>query len=190
MAFKFKKTKLSSVILITPDCFEDERGYFEETWNSSFFDDIGLALSFVQDNHSYSKDAGTLRGLHFQAPPFAQDKLVRCTRGAIYDVAVDIRKESPSYGEWIGEELSSKNRNQLLIPKGFLHGFVTLMPETEVQYKCTNYYSPQHDGSVLWSSLNIDWPVIKESSTKISKKDKLATPFNLFESPFGIGDKL
>ena len=190
MAFKFKKTKLSSVILITPDRFEDERGYFEETWNYSFFEDIELALPFVQDNHSYSIESGTLRGLHFQAPPYAQDKLVRCTRGAIYDVAVDIRKDSSSYGEWVGEELSKKNGNQLLIPKGFLHGFITLTAETEVQYKCTNYYSPEHDGAVLWSSLNIDWPIIKESVPKISKKDKSAIPFDLFESPFSLGDKL
>ena len=190
MGFKVKNTKLPSVIVISPERFNDKRGFFEESWNSSAFKKIGLDFNFVQDNHSYSFDAGTLRGLHFQSPPFAQDKLIRCTRGAIFDVAVDIRRGSSSYGEWIGEELSSQNGNQLLIPKGFLHGFITLVQDTEVQYKCSNYYSPKHDGSVLWSSLDIDWPLKEDHIIKISEKDRKAESFRNFNSPFEYNQEL
>jgi len=130
--------------------------------------------------------AGTLRGLHFQAPPHAQDKLVRCTRGAIFDVAVDVRLGSPTYGQWLGLELTPQNGRQLLIPKGFLHGFLTLKPDTEVQYKCSDYYAPDFDGSVRWDSLGIDWPIC--GAPILSAKDAKAIPFAKFQSPFAYGE--
>ena len=184
MGVKIHNTILPSVFILVPERFGDHRGFFEETWNANSLVELGVEISFLQDNHSYSKELGTLRGLHYQAPPHAQDKLVRCTRGSIYDVAVDIRKGSPTYGQWVGEELSRENGKQLLIPKGFLHGFLTLMPETEVQYKCSDYYAPDCDGSVLWNSLDIDWPLKSGISTKLSLKDESAQHFDDFESPF------
>lgn len=184
MSVEVRSTVLPSVFILVPKRFGDHRGFFEETWNASALFECGVEMSFVQDNHSYSKEVGTLRGLHYQAPPHAQDKLVRCTRGAIFDVAVDIRNGSPTYGQWIGAELSRENGEQLLVPKGFLHGFITLMPDTEVQYKCSDNYAPQCDGSVLWNSLDIDWPLPDGISPKLSAKDESAEPFAAFESPF------
>ena len=184
MSIEVRTTALSSVLIVIPKRFGDHRGFFEETWNASDLLECGIDISFVQDNHSYSQEQGTLRGLHYQAPPHAQDKLIRCTRGAIFDVAVDIRKGSPTYGQWVGEELSKVNGLQLLIPKGFLHGFVTLMPDTEVQYKCSDNYAPQCDGSVLWSSLGIDWPLPDDVLPKLSMKDEDAISFKVFDSPF------
>lgn len=142
----------------------------------------GFETDFVQDNHSYSAQRGTLRGLHFQRPPHAQDKLVRCTRGVIFDVAVDVRRGSPSYGRWVGVELSAENGRQLFIPKGFLHGFVTRSPEAEVQYKCSAAFAPDCDGAVLWSSVGIDWGLA--AAPILSAKDQAATPFAEFDSPF------
>ena len=179
-----EKTALSGVLLITPRRFGDPRGFFSESWNEARMSEHGLNFNFVQDNHSLSAQVGTVRGLHFQSPPHAQDKLVRCGRGALFDVAVDIRTGSPTYGQWVGEELSRVNGLQLLIPKGFLHGFVTLMPDTEVQYKCSDNYAPQCDGSVLWSSLGIDWPLPDDVLPKLSVKDKDAMSFKVFDSPF------
>jgi dTDP-4-dehydrorhamnose 3,5-epimerase len=173
---------IPGVKLIAPAVFRDARGSFSETWNRARLAAHGIDLDFVQDNHSVSVAPGTLRGLHFQSPPHAQDKLVRCVKGRIWDVAVDIRKGSPSYGKWVGAELSPENGQQILVPKGFLHGFVTLAPDTEVLYKCTDVYAPDCDGSVLWSSCGIDWPFRGEPV--LSAKDAAAMPFAAFESPF------
>jgi dTDP-4-dehydrorhamnose 3,5-epimerase len=170
---QIEPTTLSGVLILTPRRFGDARGWFEETWSASRMAGAGLDLTFVQDNHSFSAAKGTLRGLHFQKPPRAQDKLVRCSKGAILDVAVDIRTGSPSYAKWVGVELSAENGRQLLVPKGFLHGFVTLTDDCEVQYKCTDLYSPEHDGAVRWDdpAIGIDWGVTAPS---LSDKDAKA----------------
>jgi dTDP-4-dehydrorhamnose 3,5-epimerase len=179
-----EEAALSGVFIVTPRRFGDERGFFEETWSARDLKAEGVILSFVQDNHSFSATVGTLRGLHFQAPPHAQDKLVRCTQGAIFDVAVDIRVGSATYGQWVGEELSRENGRQLLVPKGFLHGFLTLLPNTEVQYKCTDYYAPDYDGSVRWDSVPVAWPLAPGIVPVLSQKDALAPEFCDFNSPF------
>ena len=160
----------------------DARGWFSETWNKAALARAGLVTpEFVQDNHSYSAPRHTLRGLHYQRPPHAQDKLVRCSRGRILDVAVDARKGSPHYGRWVAVELSAADGCQLYVPKGFLHGFVTLTEDCEVQYKCTDYYAPECDGAVRWDSVGIDWGV---RDPILSDKDAQAPDFAAFESPF------
>lgn len=176
------KTELDGVFILTPRRFEDERGWFEETWSAARLQAAGIDLEFVQDNHSASVYAGTVRGMHYQAPPRAQDKLVRCTKGAILDVVFDARKGSSTYGEWLAEELTAQNGRQLLVPKGFLHGFLTLAPESEVQYKVTDYYDAECDGSVRWDSLGIDWGL--SGSPILSDKDKCALLFDNWASPF------
>ena len=178
-----EKTKLDGVVLLTPKRFGDNRGFFSESWSKRAMADHGLDYEWVQDNHSVSLQAGTIRGLHFQAPPHAQDKLVRCGRGALFDVAVDIRTGSPTYGQWVGYELSFENGHQLLIPAGFLHGFVTLQPETEIIYKCSDYYAPECDGAVRFDSLGIDWNM-QGLEPVLSEKDAQAQDFANFESPF------
>ena len=175
-------TAIVDVLVILPERFGDTRGWFSETWNAARLKAAGIDIDFVQDNHSASADVGTLRGMHYQAPPRAQDKLVRCTRGAIIDVAVDVRKGSPTYGKWVREELSAENGKQLLVPKGFLHGFVTLLPNTEVQYKVNGYYDAQCDGSVRWNSLNIAWGLT--TPPILSEKDQRAPAFDNWDSPF------
>jgi dTDP-4-dehydrorhamnose 3,5-epimerase len=171
-------------VLVTPRRFGDTRGWFSETWNWTTLREAGLNWpSFVQDNHSYSAPRHTLRGLHYQRPPHAQDKLVRCSRGAVLDVAVDIRVGSPSYGQPVAVELSAENGAQLYVPKGFLHGFLTLTPDCEVQYKCTDIYAPDCDGAVLWNSLGIDWGT---DAPILSDKDARAQPFADFVSPFQL----
>lgn len=178
-----EKTALPDVLVLTPRRFFDSRGFFAESWNLQTLRNAGLDLpTFVQDNHSLSHKAGTLRGLHFQSPPRAQGKLVRCGRGRLFDVAVDIRKGSPHYGQWTGMELSSENGKQMWIPPGFLHGFVTREPDTEIIYKCTDHYDPACDGAVRWDSLGIDWGM--SDVPEISEKDAKALPFSEFESPF------
>ncbi|WP_273691000.1 dTDP-4-dehydrorhamnose 3,5-epimerase [Ketogulonicigenium vulgare] len=177
-----EETSLPGVMIVTPARHGDARGFFSESWNRQRMADAGLVYDFVQDNHSLSMRVGTLRGLHFQSPPHAQAKLVRCGRGRLFDVAVDIRKGSPTYGKWVGVELSFENGRQLLIPEGFLHGFVTLEPETEVVYKCTDYYAPDCDGAVLWDSCGIEWPL--EGEPLLSDKDLRAVPLADFDSPF------
>lgn len=175
-------TRIPDVLCITPARFGDHRGFFSESWNKSRMAEHGIATEFVQDNHSLSSEVGTVRGLHFQSPPHAQAKLVRCGRGALLDVAVDIRKGSPTYGEWVGEELTFENGKQLLIPEGFLHGFITLQPNTEIIYKCSDYYAPECDGAVRWDSCRIDW---KFNGTPIlSEKDEAAPALADFDSPF------
>jgi len=182
---QIEKTALSGVVVITPRRFGDARGWFSETWNAERMAEAGLDLAFVQDNHSFSATKGTLRGLHYQRPPHAQDKLVRCTRGEIFDVAVDIRKGSPSYGKWVGEVLSAENGRQLLIPKGFLHGFVTLTADCEVQYKCTDLYAPDCDGGIRWNdpTIGIDWR-LGGAAPVLSAKDEVAPLLADFDSPF------
>lgn len=163
---------LEGVVEIVPRRFGDERGFFSEVHNARALADAGIDIAFCQDNHSLSRDRGVLRGLHFQLPPHAQAKLVRVTRGAIFDVAVDIRKGSPTFGRWVGLEVSADKWNQILVPKGFAHGFVTLAPDTEVQYKVDAYYAPDCDRSIRFDdpALGIDWPVA-ESDVILSAKD-------------------
>ena len=175
-------TAIPDVLVITPQRFGDARGWLSETWSAARFAAAGLHYSFVQDNHSASADVGTLRGMHYQTPPRSQDKLVRCTRGAILDVAFDARKGSPTYGQWVAEELTAENGKQLLVPKGFLHGFATLVPDSEVQYKVTDFYDAECDGSVRWDSLGINWGL--SASPILSAKDVNAPAFEDWDSPF------
>lgn len=158
--------------VLIPRRFEDERGWFSETWNRARLEDAGISHDFCQDNHSLSRPAGTLRGMHFQTPPFAQTKLVRCLRGRIYDVVVDVRRASPTFGHWRGIELSAENGKQLLIPAGFAHGFLTLGSECEIAYKVDAPYSAANDSGFAWNdpAIGIDWPL--ETSPLLSDKDR------------------
>ena len=170
------QTKLPGVLIIEPRVFGDSRGWFMETYNKKKIAQITndlIACEFVQDNHSLSLEKGTLRGIHFQYPPMEQAKLVRCIRGALMDFVVDIRKESATYKQWVSVELSSDNKKQLFIPRGFGHAFVTLTEKTEVEYKTDNYYSPEHDGAILWSDpdIGINWGI---DDPILSDKDKNA----------------
>lgn len=179
---RIEQTPLAGVLLMTPARHGDARGFFSESWNRRTLLEAGVALpEFVQDNHSLSHEAGTVRGLHYQAPPHAQGKLVRCGRGRLFDVAVDARRGSPTYGQWFGAELSFENGRQLWIPVGFLHGFVTREPDTEIVYKCTAHYDRKADGAVAWDSLGIDWGV---SDPVLSDKDRAAPAFADWQSPF------
>lgn len=165
------QTGLPGVLLLEPHVSADSRGFFMESYSRRVLEPLGIDYEFVQDNHSLSVEPGVLRGLHYQLPPKAQTKLVRATRGAIYDVAVDIRRSSPTFGHWVGVILSEYNKRQLLVPVGFAHGFCTLTANTEVQYKVDAYYSPDHDRGVRWNDpeLGIDWPV---AVPILSDKDK------------------
>jgi dTDP-4-dehydrorhamnose 3,5-epimerase len=178
-------TAIDAVKVITPKNFPDARGVFCETYNHRRFVEHGVAFDFVQDNQSSSRETGTIRGLHFQSHPAAQDKLVRVVRGRILDVAVDLRRASPSYGQWVAEELSAENGKQLLVPVGFAHGFCTLEPDTEVVYKVTQHYSPAHDFGVAWDDpdLAIDWPVDRDQVV-LSDKDARLPPFRSLPAYF------
>lgn len=156
-------TKLEGLYIVEPDVHGDNRGFFMESYSSRIFAEHGIDFLFVQDNHSLSVETGVIRGLHFQLNPKAQTKLVRVASGAIYDVAVDIRKNSPTFGQWVGVILSETNKRQLLVPQGFAHGFCTIVPNTQVLYKVDEYYSPEHDRGILWSdpAIGIDWPTSK-----------------------------
>lgn len=182
---EIEDTALAGVKILRPRRFADARGFFSEVWNRSVLAKAGIALDFVQDNHSLSHAVGTVRGLHYQSPPHAQDKLVRAGAGTVFDVAVDVRRGSPTYGKWLGVELSAANGLQLLIPKGFLHGFVTRTPDAELLYKCTDIYAPECDGSVYFASpeIGIDWGIAPEAAI-LSDKDRAATRFADFDSPF------
>jgi len=182
---KVEKTSLTGVLIITPARHGDARGFFSESWNRARMEDHGLHFDFVQDNHSLSARAGTVRGLHYQAPPHAQAKLVRCGRGALFDVAVDIRKGSPTYGRWTGVELSFENGRQLLVPEGFLHGFVTRQPDTEIIYKCSDFYAPDSDGAIRFDDpdIGIDWGIAPGDAI-LSEKDRAAPRLRDFDSPF------
>jgi dTDP-4-dehydrorhamnose 3,5-epimerase len=184
---EIKQMSPLGIALLSPHRFGDERGWFSETWNRAVLEEAGFHCDFIQDNHSFSAEPGTLRGLHYQAPPHAQDKLVRCSRGAIFDVAVDVRVGSPTYGQWVSIELTADNGKQFLVPKGFLHGFVTLTPDTEVQYKVTDIYAPDCEGAVCWDSLGIDWGLITRPI--LSAKDAAAVSFESWQSPFTWEEK-
>jgi dTDP-4-dehydrorhamnose 3,5-epimerase len=176
------KTKIEGLLIINPKVFGDVRGYFFESYNDSVFKDNGIDAKFIQDNQSLS-NSGVLRGLHFQAPPYDQGKLVRVITGAVLDVAVDIRKNSATYGEHIAIELSEDNKTMFYIPPGFAHGFLTLEDSTIFSYKCTNLYNKASEGTVLWndSDLNINWNI---SNPILSEKDLVGTKFKDFSSPF------
>ena len=177
--------EIPEVKILRPRKFGDHRGFFSETWNRRALVEAGIDLDFVQDNQSLSAEAGTLRGLHFQTPPFGQDKLVRVVRGAILDVAVDLRRGSATYGRHVAAEISAEAWNQILVPVGFAHGFVTLTPDVEVIYKVTNYYSPEHDKGLLWSdpALGIDWP-LPPGGPVLSEKDKVQPTLAEVGAPF------
>lgn len=172
-------------MILTPKRFGDARGFFSETWNRRVLADHGIAIDFVQDNHSLSAQTNTLRGLHFQAPPHAQAKLVRCGRGRFFDVAVDIRRGSPDFGKWVGVELSFENGRQLLIPAGFAHGFVTRAPDTEIIYKCSDFYALECDRALRYDcpAIGIDWG-LGGAAPILSEKDRAAPRLAEIESPF------
>lgn len=176
---------IPDVKLLWPSRYTDERGFFSETWSRVTLADQGIDVEFVQENQSLSVNAGTVRGLHFQAPPRAQHKLVRVVRGRIFDVAVDIRKRSPTYGQWVGAEISASDWNQILVPAGFAHGLCTMEPDTEVIYLVSNVYSKEDERAVRWNDedLGINWPVTAQNP-RLSAKDREAPPFSTFISPF------
>lgn len=185
---KIEETALSGALILSPRRFGDARGFFAETWNLGRFYEAGIEVNFVQDNHSLSAQVGTVRGLHFQNPPAAQDKLVRCGRGRLFDVAVDIRRGSPTYGQWAGVELSFDNGKQFLIPAGFAHGFMTLEPDTEICYKCSYFYAPETEGSLRWddADIGIDWPL--DVAPILSEKDAAAPRLADLKSAFTYKD--
>ena len=158
---KATETELKGVFVLEPQVFGDARGWFMESWSQRKMHDAGIDVQFVQDNQSFSAQKGTLRGLHYQLNPMCQAKLLRCTRGKIFDVAVDIRNGSPQYGKLVGVELSAENKKQLFIPRGFAHGFITLTDDVEVQYKADNYYAPECDGNIRWDDpdIGVEWPL-------------------------------
>ena len=182
---KFIRHAITEVIEVQPAKFDDHRGYFAEVFKQCLFEAEGITASWIQDNQSYSAQVGTVRGLHFQVPPVAQAKLVRVLRGAIFDVAVDIRQGSPTYGQWVGVELSAAKLNQLYVPVGFAHCFMTLEPNTEVLYKVSAPYSREHEGTISWADkdLGIVWPNA-EVTPVLSEKDEAAQSFADFQSPF------
>ena len=177
---------ISAVKLLAPGKHGDHRGFFSEVYNKKTLSEAGIDVEFVQDNHSLSATKGTVRGLHFQAPPFAQDKLVRVVRGAVFDVAVDLRRGSPTYGRHVSVVLSAEAWNQVLVPIGFAHGFMTLEPDTEVIYKVSNYHAPDHDKGLLWNdpALGIPWP-LPEAEAILSDKDRRQPRLADFVTPFG-----
>lgn len=178
------KTDLPDLLILEPARFGDDRGFFSESWNRKTLQGQGIDIDFVQDNHSLSAAVNTVRGLHFQSPPHAQAKLVRCGRGVLFDVAVDVRRGSPTYGHWFGIELSAENGKQLLVPAGFLHGFATRAPDTEIIYKCSDYYAPECDGAVRFDdpTIGIDWGL--SGPAILSDKDAKAQMLGAFDTPF------
>ena len=185
---QFNRLAIPEVIEIVPPRHGDARGFFSEVFKQGDLVANGIAIDWIQDNQSFSAAAGTVRGLHLQAPPFAQDKLVRVLKGAIFDVAVDIRKGSPSYGQWVGLELSAEKWNQLLVPKGFAHGFMTLTPDTEVLYKVSAPYAPQSEVAIIWNDpdIGIVWPEV--GPVELSGKDRIAPLFAAHEPVFTYGE--
>lgn len=184
------KTSIEGVVIIEPKVFNDARGYFFESFSQREFEEKVRKVNFVQDNESMSS-YGVMRGLHFQRPPFTQSKLVRCVKGAVLDVAVDIRKGSPTYGKHVAVELTEKNHRQFFVPRGFAHGFSVLSETAVFQYKCDNFYAPQGDGgiSIIDDSLGIDWKIPIEKAI-LSDKDMKHTMLKNFETPFSIEDDL
>lgn len=183
----FLETNLKGVFVVEVAIRGDNRGWFMESYSALEFKKAEIELYFVQDNHSFSAAKGTLRGLHYQMNPKAQTKLVRCTKGAIFDVAVDIRKDSSTYGEWFGIELSEENKKQLLVPKGFAHGFMTITDDVEVQYKVDELYSPENDKGIIWNDpdIGIKWPM--DVQPILSDKDKKAPLLKNADNNFVIG---
>lgn len=177
--------EIPEVKILTPRKTGDHRGFFSETYNQRVLADLGIELDFVQDSHSFSAEPGTIRGLHVQAPPHAQAKLVRVAQGSVLDVAVDIRRGSPTYGRFVSAVISAEAWNQILVPVGFAHGLCTLAPDTVVLYKVTNYYAPDHELGLLWNDpdLGIDWPVGADEA-KLSDKDRRQPRLREFDSPF------
>lgn len=169
------KTKLNGVLILEPDVFGDHRGWFMESWSKKKYEDVGINVEFVQDNESFTAKKGTLRGIHFQQAPFAQSKLVRVVQGAVLDVAVDLRKNSPTYLQWVAVELSSENKKQFFIPQGFGHGFLTLTDNVQFVYKCDNFYSKEHDRSIRFDDeeIGVDWgvtdPIVSEKDMNAPK---------------------
>lgn len=184
------KTDIEGVVIIEPKVFGDSRGYFFESWSQKDFDELVRPIKFVQDNESMST-YGVMRGLHFQRPPFTQSKLVRCVKGAVLDVAVDIRKGSPTYGQHVAVELTEDNHRQFFVPRGFAHGFAVLSETAVFQYKCDNFYAPQADGgiSILDNSLGIDWKIPTDKAL-LSEKDTKHACLKDFDSPFSITEDL
>ncbi len=176
---RFIQTKIQDVILIEPKVFADNRGYFMETYNQKIFHENDIAVEFVQDNMS-SSTCGTLRGLHYQLEPYAQGKLVRVTKGRVFDAAVDIRRDSPTFGKWVGIELSEENKRSLFIPPGFAHGFYVLSDAAEFTYKCTALYAPQAERGIIWNDpgIGIEWPLV-EGKLVLSEKDSINPPLHL-----------
>lgn len=185
--FAVTPLELAGVLLVVPRRFGDERGYLVETYRADAFRALGIEADFVQDNQSLSARAGTVRGLHFQTPPAAQAKLVRAIRGAVFDVAVDLRRGSPSFGRWCAATLTAAGGEQLFIPRGFAHGFCTLEPDTEVAYKIDGYYAPDCDAGVLWNDpeIGIAWPVEPAEAT-LSEKDRKLPRLREIDSPFSV----
>jgi dTDP-4-dehydrorhamnose 3,5-epimerase len=177
MSLEIRPLELEGVLEIRPNRIGDERGFFSETWNAQKFAQSGLDLHFVQENHTYSAARGVLRGLHYQLPPYAQDKLIRVSRGSVFDVAVDIRSDSPTFKKWCAACISATEWNQLLVPKGFAHGFLTLEPDTEVIYMVTAPYSPSHERAIRYddTDIGIAWP-LPISQFQLSEKDRIAPP--------------
>jgi len=182
---KIEQTPLCGLLVLTPARVADSRGFFSEAWNRRRMAEAGLDIEFVQDNHSLSAQPNTVRGLHYQSPPHAQAKLVRCGRGRLFDVAVDIRRGSPTFGRWFGLELSFENGRQMLIPEGFLHGFVTREPDTEILYKCSDYYAPGCEGAVRFDDpdIGIDWG-LEGAAPVLSDKDAAAPALVDIDPPF------
>ncbi|MEP9379786.1 dTDP-4-dehydrorhamnose 3,5-epimerase [Aquabacter sp. CN5-332] len=179
----FVRLDIPEVILVTPARFNDPRGYFSESYVKARYEQNGVVADFMQDNESLSEPVGTIRGLHFQTPPFAQAKLVRVVQGAVYDVAVDVRKGSPTFGRWVGANLTAEGREQLFVPRGFAHAFCTLVPNTKVLYKVDNSYSKESEGGIVWDDpdLAIDWPV---AEAILSDKDRVLPRLRDYDSPF------
>jgi dTDP-4-dehydrorhamnose 3,5-epimerase len=182
---QIRSLDIEAVKIITPAKHGDHRGFFSETYNKAALAEAGITIDFVQDNQSLSAQKGTMRGLHFQTPPFAQAKLLRVVRGAVFDVAVDLRRGSPSYGRHVSAVLSAEEWNQILVPAGFAHGFMTLAPDTEVIYKVSNYYAPECDKGLLWNdpALGIDWP-LPAGGAVLSDKDTKQPLLAAFDTPF------
>ena len=181
---EIERTELPGVVMLTPKRHADARGFFAECWNARTLAGHGIEIDFVQENHSFNDEAGIIRGLHYQSPPHAQAKLVRCGRGALFDVVVDIRRGSPAYGKWIGRELSFENGRQLLVPVGCLHGFATREAGTEIVYLCSDHYAPECDGAVRYDDpgIGIDWGL--DAEPVLSPKDAAAPLLQDLDTPF------
>lgn len=187
---KVIETKIPGVLIIEPDVHGDHRGYFMETYSKAKYAELGIDVDFVQDNMSFSANKGTLRGLHFQNSPMAQSKLVSCTRGTVIDVAVDIRKNSPTYKQWVSVELSEENKRQFFIPQGFAHGFLTITDDVEFRYKVDNFYSKEHDRGIRYDdpSINVDWGTLLNGIEPIlSDKDKFGPVLDETDCNFTFG---